>query len=68
MADDFTAGALAMNGWPDERDALVTEMSNEGQFHNCQGALAEKHLNDPRRCFLGGICRLRWTLGVGTCG
>ena len=62
-----TAGALAMNGWPDECDVLGAETSNEGQFHHRQGALAEKHLNDPRSGFTGGICRLRCTLVVGTC-
>ena len=32
-----TAGALAMNGWPDERDVLGAETSNEGLFFKRQG-------------------------------
>ena len=30
---DCLAGALAMNGWPDECDVLGAGTSNEGQFH-----------------------------------
>ena len=36
---DCLAGALAMNGWPDECDVLGAETSNEGQFHYHQGVL-----------------------------
>ena len=36
---DCLAGALAMNGWPDECDVLGAETSNEEQFHYSQGGV-----------------------------
>ena len=48
--------------------AAGAETSNEEQFHYRQGALAEKHLNDPCRGFTGGIGHLQWVLGVGVRG